>query len=311
MATLEQLSEFVELVMNCSDESIEKAISMVSLFDAKLVEDFINFIASIKELCFEKIGKVFFENMKRKGSKADFFMNSRFEKYISLKYPDYCNNVRKVTLRPNETIEWYENPIANNEIAQLIMKDDVNDFVSYITDQNIDVSKYQIDLIDLHFHIDQFASVCGALNIFKYLYINKTSAYEIAQTAVLGGNEGIIDFLVDKDVSFNETLIIALWNHQNKVAKWIFENYQNIGFSLPVCVFYYNYEMLFYLLANGIDINTQDSAKKTCLHYAIHQSNLLAVKYLLDHGIDKNIEDSSHCKAIAYCENDTIHKLLE
>ena len=310
MNTLENFSEFVELVIKSSDDSIEKAKNMINFFDPSIIESFLLFISAFKEFSYLKIGEIYIENRKRDDFIYKDLIKSSFSKYLYLKYPDFIKIRGNIGLKEYETIDYFENPIKSNKLAQIIQNDDINNFVSFCSTENINLSKHSINIIEMHFNVDQFACVCGSLNILKYLVINQISSNEIASTAIMGGNEEIIEFLVNQSVSFDGTLMIALWIHQNKLAKWIYENYKNDDFSLPVCIFYYNYEMLFYFLANGFDINTQDLQKKTCLHYATIQSNSLVIQYLIEHGINKNIEDLSHNKAISYCQSEEIGKLL-
>ena len=167
MNTLENFSEFVELVIKSSDDSIEKAKNMINFFDPSIIESFLLFISAFKEFSYLIIGEIFIENRKRDDFTFKDLMKSSFTKYLYLKYPDFIKIKGNIGIKESETIDWFENPIKSNKLAQIIQNDDINNFVSFCSTENINLSKHSINIIEMHFNVDQFACVCGSLNILK------------------------------------------------------------------------------------------------------------------------------------------------
>lgn len=64
------------------------------------------------------------------------------------------------------------------------------------------------------------------------------------------------------------------------------------------------------LVEYGIDINSQDIAKKTALIHAVHQENIEALKILVELGADKALKDYQNMTALDYANELGNHELI-
>ena len=134
------------------------------------------------------------------------------------------------------------------------------------------------------------------MNIIKYLILNnmKVDPY-VAYAALIGGSEDVVQYFSSScGVSFDNSVQWPIFFHNNQIAKWVFENYDNPRHSaLTDSIQYFNTEMFLYFYKEiGININDTSIFGSNSLHHAAIQNNIVLIKYLLENGIDKSKKDA-------------------
>ena len=217
-------------------------------------------------------------------------------------------------LEPLKTIEEYEKPIKEGTLEYYIYKDDIYNFVKYITTHEIDINEKHIIKINGQpfSKIAKFVCFSGSTNILKYLIINNVKITDkCVSYAIDSGSEEMIGLLVQMGYSFNNLIYDAIMYHHNRIAKWLWENYEDQNFELPYCVYRMNTEMLLYFLnEQNRDINERDVLKATCLHYSSQQDDLWLTIYLLLKGINPYIRNKYYKTALDYAETKEMSEIF-
>ena len=162
-----------------------------------------------------------------------------------------------------------------------------------------------------------FSSYYGAEKAFKF-FINNGSSYTdlvITNYSIFGGNSEIIDLLVQKGVSFNNTLKYCIQYHRYSLTKWVLDNFQCEDVPLFVCLAFYNLEAFLFLLHNSTKANKSNTLFSICTYKDSFDINL--VEMLIKFGADVNKEKANKSLLYQVCtkENTTfkdqlIHMLI-
>ena len=209
----------------------------------------------------------------------------------------------------NLTIEQYQNPLYNNDLAIAIYKDDVHALNEISKQKNLEKETISF-MNDENLSCIAFAALVGAENIVTYLVKN---FYEIDEDAIdcaiKGGNENIIQLVASKDVSFDNQLENAIMYHRNQTFHWLIKNYHSDeNINIAWCVEMFNTEILIYLLSEGHNINERGSKQRTALIEAAALNNISLARFLVNRGADKSLVDSSDKKAIDYALTEKMKK---
>ena len=304
---LKEETELENLVFSCDEEKIRKEFSKLSknlnLFS---VQQLIYDAAAFRPFSYKILGDIFEETGQ---PLIKIRKNSAFGKYLLHRSELIFCRTDEEKMERLMNIEGYVNPIKPKSLKYYIQHDDVDATIAYLIDNNIlsdNVAYEKIMMIVNHvsFGICTFAAFCDAINIVKYLYINKELSPNSAIYAVMGNSERVIDFLASKDVSFDSTLYTAVQYHHNKLAYWLIENYQHrVPVYLTDCVRYHNLEMFFYILYNDNDnlqylindIQSKDIYNRTAIFYAVELDDVHLVKLLLEKGaiVDETVKTAA------------------
>ena len=310
---IEKMIEFENVVFDCSDSSIEKAINLIKQFDLKYVQQLICSASDIKIYSFKNLGLLF----KHTGNlQINVTSSLHFHCYLYKKGIIQKDSFRKEEFDSLEqnllSIENYENPVQEGSLHYIIQNDLLQEFTDKVITDNIDIQHTFIKIFSTPFRLIDYACYCDAMNILKYMIVNDIRVTKWStERAIQNGSENIIEFLSEKGYSFDNHLWCAIHYHQNDIAKWLFENYKHEDFRLSDCVFYFNTELLIYFIDNtDANINQQDYDQRTCLHYAVLYNNVILAKYLLNKGIDINIEDMSSKTALDLASSDEMKAIF-
>ena len=297
---------FEDLIFEGTKESSEKAQKMMKnfLYQNKWIQSLLNFGAFHRPFSFKHFAMLFkcTGKPKIKFSQIKIFPHYLYLENIISK-EDFVERVAPGTDSLKDRRE-YENPLQSNYVTEIIANDDIHTFVNLFNFDDMNIDKQFVEINGWSFSLKWLASYCGAMNILKCLIINgaKIDRCTIVK-AVQGGSEECIQFLESKGHTFDGTLRLAIEYHQNKIAEWLYENYNDDGFTLPFCVENFNTHMLLYLIRTGnVDINEQDATRKTSLHWAFKCGDYLLADYLLFSGADKTIKELYGKKAFDYIE---------
>ena len=297
---------FEDLVFEGTEKSTKEAEKLLKnySYQKKWIQSFLNFAASHRPFSFKQIAMLFklTGKPKIKFSQIKVFPCYLYSEKIITK-DDFLENVPPGSNFLKHKIE-YEYPTQTNELAQLIVNDDIHNFVKYFNFDEIETDKQFININGWSFSLRWLVCYCGAMNILKYLIINGLHIDRCSCVkAIQGGSEECVQFLESKGHSFNDTLRLAIEHHQNKMAEWLWENYTDTGLILPFCVENFNTKMLLFLINTGcFDINQQDLTKKTSLHWSVKNGDYLLADYLLLIGADKSIKELYGKMAFDYKE---------
>ena len=260
---------------------------MINLFDKSWIQFLICHAASIKIFEYKYLGDLF-ESTGIPQIKLD--PRNNFTRYLLLRelisindfnYWRRTNDSKKS--QNTENIYQYEEPIDPNSIWSVIMNDDVQKFVEYVDENNINIDTEFTSINGVFFLIDGFACQVGSLNILKYLIINGLELNPIISLyGIHSYSQEIIEFLVSQGISFDDTLVEAIKYHFNDTAKWIYENYSDQNFKITVCIESFNTEMFLYFIEDihlpilKDDQNYYDSP----MNSALSNHDDIIVKYL-------------------------------
>ena len=212
-------------------------------------------------------------------------------------------------------LHTYEEPLKKDSIEYYIYHDDVTNFARNVTLNNIDMADEFIHVLTHGFFLLDFACFCGSIKIVKYMLINEVIPDELTvEQALKGGDEEIILLLQAKGFNFDNLILYAIEYHSNKIADWLFENYKHDYFNLSQCIQYYDTELFFLLLDNGMGENinsTEIYSKKTCLTRAAEINNIPLIKFLLQKGASKTVKDALRQTPFHYARSEEAELLLD
>ncbi|KAK8836716.1 hypothetical protein M9Y10_037232 [Tritrichomonas musculus] len=172
----------------------------------------------------------------------------------------------KDKIKSNPDYEKKRNNGENeSEICDLIRKDLIGEFITYINQNNIQINStisesfYETHyMLSSHFEVTliEYAAFFGSIQIFKYLYLNgaKLNRKTIWIYAINGANPEIINFLEERNIKpIDEEYAIQCYEeavkcHNNEFARYIENKYlteqmkkrsdvKSFGFK------YYNFEV--------------------------------------------------------------------
>ena len=120
------------------------------------------------------------------------------------------------------------------------------------------------------------------MDVLKYLFLNRCEITpDTIEYAVKGGNEPVIEFLSSHGCDFNNQAELAVISHHNKIAIWIMENYQNKEIDLPLCICYFNTDILLYFVyCLNRSFNERDFYKEKFLQFATEHDNKILCDYI-------------------------------
>ncbi|OHT03095.1 hypothetical protein TRFO_29558 [Tritrichomonas foetus] len=126
--------------------------------------------------------------------------------------------------------------INEDEYSQLIRYDKIDEFMVMFVEKGNDFnfkipfSRYEtadyVNCPDLMPNLIEYAAFFGAVNIFKFLYLEGAKfTPELLSFAVAGGNYEIIHFLEENNYKFTEDHIkVAIQFHRNEIVEYIRNN---------------------------------------------------------------------------------------
>ena len=137
------------------------------------------------------------------------------------------------------------NLIKQKPIIDVIINDSLDRLLNYSSDKEY-MSK-----------ISGLCAEAGAVECFKYLYLNDYFIInnEIAETAIKGGNEEIIQFCEQYGANFDYLINEAVSHHHNHIIPWLQDNYRQDEISLDTVlktpntlayVYYYFKNVIFF-----------------------------------------------------------------
>ena len=274
----------MNLLSECTQDSIEEAIEKLHEFDNQiLLENYIFKLSTCRPFSLKLLGNVYEAanlNIEHLSHDSDIY------KYLSMLHTSSGEQNEQIV-----DLNYYENPFKDQPLEYSIATDNVTDFLSYVIQQNINLKNQIIQAHGYFFYITQFACYSGSSKIFKYCFINLGFNEKDVQFAVEGGNEAIIEFLVNHDYEFDNQLEIAIAYHHNNLAKWLFDNYQSPRIELGYCMEKINLEMAFYFLTETYGYEVDEiSTYPSPLFTASKMNAIRFARFLLEKGANKNLK---------------------
>ena len=242
---------FENMIWRCNEDSMRKAKGIYNKFNQIWLNDLIFFIGPRRPLSFKLISSFYTSiyNLGTMNLPSNIFVIYLYtKKLISKNQISFWDETKEKEIL-SKTIEEYENPIKPNTLEWYAQIDDVQTFVSFSTNHNINLTKTTIICNGWTFWLVDFVCFCGSINILKYFVLNNIKPTTLSvEKSVQGGSEKIVEYLSSYGLSFNSTLHIAIDFHHNSLAKWLYENYTDSTFLFQNCVKSYNTEMLLYFI---------------------------------------------------------------
>lgn len=185
---------------------------------------------------------------------------------------------------------------SDDFLANLIIEDDVRRFIDF--SNNCDISTYVIKHNNELFNVYEFCSICGSINIFKYLIKNDVIEESIVKFALRSGNNDVIELCFEIFDAY-KYINVAVEYCLNSYVDYILENYDNIpDISLITCCKANNIEGVIYCLVNGYDPNVEEEMLPLLI--AAQAGNDYMVELLLYFGADINKRNINGFSAIYY-----------
>ena len=279
-------TKFENLLWECTEESVEKAKEMIKYFESKIMYKLIFTIAVYRPFSFKLLGD-FTANLGQTTMKFPCFY--LFSKYLLSRNLLTTQNFKRglsvshFNLDDVLPTEQYEHPLnlSENPIAFYAYQNDVKKLSEQQALNDVDLNRVFFDVQNIAFSLIDLTVFCGSLDVLKYLILNNVSfTPDTPRYAVKGGKETIIEFLVEQGLSFDNQLENAIMAHQNKIAYWLIDNYNNKEVDLPSCIGYFNTDILLYFVYTAKRSFTEkDYYKKKMLLYAKEHNNDILLDY--------------------------------
>ena len=206
-------------------------------------------------------------------------------------YPSFFNNLDQLKADNwNLHKKFVQNGENSDAIATVIRNDDINAFRLFASNPNFDLnstierSPYErCSFVSELPYLIEYAAFYGAINIFKYLFLNGAIlSTRIAQFVVASGNLEMIRIIEQKGCNFDNTLEIAFNFARQNIFDWIILNKMNNSSQMPIseilnqCVHKNRFSIMVDLLENGWNPNDADIVTA-----AVQEDNLILLKLLL------------------------------
>ena len=168
---LAKRSKFEELLFHISNDNIEEILNLISNFDTLWLQNIIISITSA--LSYKQLGDIFSHTGKPliKFSKLSILAQYFYARGL-ISEIDFDQNIGAPDKKSLLPAKIYEEPIIPDTIEWYIYKDDVRKFVSYYSNNNIDLTQN----IEIHintwvfFDFIELACFFGSINILKYCF---------------------------------------------------------------------------------------------------------------------------------------------
>ena len=200
-----------------------------------------------------------------------------------------------------------------NTVQYYLKYDMIEEFRTFVNDpinhfdlrSHILVNSNELLLPDVSLQVVDFAAIYGAVQCFKYIFMNIGSDvkhYVNGMNAIQGGSLEIIQICNQNGVSFKLGSHIALKFYRYAILDWLVLNFDNMEFPDAYSCLSQNALIPFmYHVQNGFDIKSPfpGMMKKTALHVACENNCYSFAKYLIEEvKLDINAETMKHQTAL-------------
>ena len=178
---------------------------------------------------------------------------------------------------------------SENSIYNTIKNDDVESLIRSSSEPMFDFAEQIYTGVDsIIYFVDSKKSISytqlmaffGSIKCFKHAIL--TGDYKIIDIelyAIAGENSEIINYLRNKDYSFNYCFEVGIKFHRNELCNWLQEHYECERVELKTPIRYYNYSVLFYLIEKHyLAYNSKNEALITASQKCLFE----LIKYLVE-----------------------------
>ena len=228
-----------------------------------------------------------------------------------------------------ESLKYILYGMEFGNIEKAIKEDDLESFIMFSSepmfDHNILFTTKEFSVFEIHvsdicytYNYDPFDISCmqlmvffGSVKCFKHAILTgEFSLKNIQKFAIAGGNSEIIHIMENQGVSFDFCFGVSAKYHRNELSDWLILHYRCEEIDISNCIYWFNYNVLFYLLNNSFcpigallpelydhfqydkfeyimetyntDVNAIDRYGYSILHRACRCGNLDFVKFLVE-----------------------------
>lgn len=288
-----QLEEFI---FNLNDENVEKCAKLINnvYIETKysFILSIIYYVSEHRPFSWPFLAKIFEKipppKSQLKGSNFVYFLVKKGalnEKYCSYK------------ILTQATAEDLEGEFPRLSLERSIRDDDLDRIATlsaepFFFKTKIKLKEKEVDLVSA-------AAFYSSTKCFKFLMINQTEfTTETSEFAVMGGNQSIINFCLQKECSFKGLLPLAIEYHHNEVGKWILEKFGLETIDIIHCIRSYNTLAVAFLSTNKFYIKEKTVAHVRPLMVAAENNRLEYVEYLLACGAKLSSKDKEGVSAL-------------
>ena len=277
----DSLSDRVTLenyIYSISEENIEDfktfLLHIISQkFSKQTIFDLLTHAASIRPLSYDLLAQIW----PLIPNDQCIFYEMPFTRILSNIYKipihELYNKISMECIYPKDSEEY---AVAHDDLDKVVQYSINDDFFSLVIDLSI---KDCLDLLS-------FAGFCGSTKVFKFLVVNGLKiTQETTEYLVKGGHVELIEYVeniitlrnpeitlnssneskeetqIPLTISFDRHLSFAIEFHQNEIAKWLIENYENEDVDIRIPLESSDTFMFLLMIQNGYLID--DSLKET------------------------------------------------
>ena len=246
--------------------------------------------------------------------KLRHFVYPVFKKILCQKKVDKIQSELKELYKIDDFESFDKNcRVGENEspICLLIRNDDIDGFVTYVTQTNIALSgqvkpsifETNEFLIDKTPKLIEYAAFFGSIQIFRFLLLNNVETTEdLLLYAIHGRNADIIHILesnkiAPKDGNYKKYLFESIKCHHNEIANYILNNFIDEDifkpnkYSVILEKNYYDNVIAYGIEYSNFEFYPKDLTNKFILYYSCQFNNLYLIKLLIEEeNLDLNIE---------------------
>ena len=293
----QQYESFVDLICSLKD-LIKKFLTPHELYNVLRLE-ISNFF--LLELISHQI-MLFSDLFSIPRDDGDDFQQFFAPELIIYNRAEYESKFKDMDLQKHiKTRETGEN---ESQIASIIMRDDINEFINYVSQTNIQYNSEIPDSIyEKCFYLTQkykkitvieYCAFFGSINIFKYLVSNKaTETNNLGFYSIAGGCFEIVHLCEQMNCNFSAGLKAALIFHQYDVLDYLLSNGYTLDHNMIYsCIEGFNYWYFYQLFNDQIDRNMQFPNGNTLIIFTMkHMYSEFGIAISSLSGVDFNRTD--------------------
>ena len=220
-------------IFQATYDSCDKALKLIqenNNADMDYIHSLICKAAEEKEHSFYVLGHLW----KRLGSIDHKVDPSKFTEYL---VQQHILDKQMLIRKNDQESKIYQQ--CHNGIVKSIIRDSIADLVEHSMVCNLAQARTQYKNRDIS--LLSLAAIVGSPNTFKYLYINGCKINRsVISNAIKGGNEEIIEFLIQKHCTANNLLSVAIEGNQNGIANWLLDNFICDQITIEHCINSFN-----------------------------------------------------------------------
>ena len=280
------MHDIEEYVFNISVSSIPSAVKLIKdVVDAnemRIIYLMIMRAAITRPHCWRLLGTLW----KELGEMERSIETSPFTEYLVKRKIIPKSKLYMEPKMIHLSVEEFESHYTLGTLPCAVFYDDVDKVVQFSLIPSFDKETYSAD--KRRVSLISLAAFYGSIKVFRYLMINDHQiTKETTECAIKGGNEDILELMMNKEISFAGMLNIAIHFHRHDIAQWIISNFGFEQVHLTECISSFNTLGFVFFYINGADVNEQVNGYIPII-MAAESGRIEICRFLIQHGANIN-----------------------